>query len=188
MNKEISYIILIITFFNLLGCSNQKFDNENDMTSDYYNETLDENSALEVQLLVNAAEFHLEQIRLGQLAQEAGNTVDVRELGKMMELAHKKAFGTLQELARKALISVPSSETTNSQRVYQKLRDLPRVDFDKEYCDNVVNSHKQGIKMLEKASGAFIDNNIKEWATNMISELKTHLASALICQKKLGNN
>ncbi len=175
--------------FGLIACTNQKLDDSKDVAEEH-NDAKFTNDSIErdAQFLVNAADFDLEQISIGKLAHQDGLTVDVRELGKMMEVAHKSSFDNLKELAQNKLITIPSAETSNTQHAYEKLRELSQNEFDKEYCDKVVRSHKDAITMFETASKASADNDIKEWATGMLSILKIHLDHALLCQRKFENN
>ena len=58
------------------------------------------------------------------------------------------------------------------------------VNFDVEYCNMMVDGHKNAIKEFDQASTESTDLDIKEWAINTLPYLKSHLEQALICQKK----
>jgi putative membrane protein len=56
---------------------------------------------------------------------------DVKELGKMMEIAHSKCMDELTILAKKKSIAIPTSLTDNGHDAYKKLSNLAGTSFDK---------------------------------------------------------
>ncbi len=139
----------------------------------------------DAQFLVNAAEINLEEIMLGQLAQQKGSMKDVKELGKMMEDAHNKSLKDLTGLAGKKSVTLPVSSTDNAQQAYKKLNDESGHNFDKAYCDLMVNGHKDAVAAFEKKStDEAVDADIRQWATSMLPTLRAHLDHSMVCQKK----
>jgi putative membrane protein len=57
----------------------------------------------DAKFLVDAAELDLKEIRLGQLAQQASVTQDVKDLGKHLEQAHSKSFEKLIRTCKKEI-------------------------------------------------------------------------------------
>lgn len=141
----------------------------------------------DAKFLVNAAEMNLEEIRLGQLAQLKGTLTDTKDLGKMMEDAHRKSLNELTVLAKQKLITIPTTLTDNGQNSYKKLNDKSGSDFDKDYCKMTVDSHKGAVSKVEKASTDSHDPDIRAWAASTLPSLRTHLDHAMTCQKKTEN-
>ena len=56
--------------------------------------------------------------------------------------------------------------------------------FDKEFCDRMVNGHKDVITLFEKASTDATDSDIKAWASESLPILRTHLDAAMTCKMK----
>jgi putative membrane protein len=142
------------------------------------------NTEKDAKFLVNAAEINLEEIKLGQLAQQKGTMTDVKELGKMMEQAHSKAMAETDSLAKKMLITIPASPTENALEAYKKLNNKSGTAFDKAYCSMMVSGHKDAISLFEKAAADLNNAGIKQWAATMLPGLRTHLEHAITCQKK----
>lgn len=140
-------------------------------------------SEKDAQFLVNAAEISLEEIRLGELAQQNSKMADVKEMGKMMVNAHTKSLADLKALAMKKSITIPTAPTEDVEEAYKKLTDK-NTKFDKEYSDMMVKGHKDAIETFEKASTDATDADIKQWAASSLPTLRTHLDYAMICQKK----
>jgi len=140
----------------------------------------------EAHFMFAAAAINLEEIQLGELAEQKGMATEVKELGKMMEVAHHKFSDELTLLAKKKMITIPTLPTDEAQNAYIKLSSKSTTDFDTEYCNMVVNGHKQAIRMFEKAAKEFTDPDIKEWIIVTLPELRKHLAFARKCQEKSG--
>lgn len=142
------------------------------------------NKEKDAKFLVDVAEINLEEIQLGQLAQQKSTMVDVKELGKMMETSHQKCMNELKMLAKKKSITIPTSLTDNGKDAYKKLSDLSGTSFDKEYCDMMVKGHKGAIAEFEKVSKESGDADIKQFAASTLPELRKHLEHATTCQAK----
>ena len=172
--------------FGASSCANNEKPADSKEVAEDHNEAKFDNADKEkdAQFLVNAAEINLEEIKLGQLAQEKGSLAEVRDLGKMMVDAHNKAMNDLSALAKTKVVTIPSAPTDKADDAYKKLNEKTGNKFDKEYCDMMVDGHKEAISKFEKAAADAKDPDIKAWASNMLPELRTHLDHAMICQQK----
>jgi putative membrane protein len=181
--------LAFITFisFSILSCDNKaKTEDSKEVAEDKNDAKMTDNgNEADADFLVAVAEINQEEINLGKLAQEKGSMTDVKELGKMMEKAHTKAYEDLSALALKKSISLPEAKTDDVNEAYKKMSEKKSgKDFDKEYCDMMVDGHKKAIDKFEKASTDSVDPDIKMMATNMLPDLRKHLEMAEMCQKK----
>ncbi len=124
------------------------------------------------------------QIKLGKLAQQIGRTAYVKDLGIKMDVAHTKLQSDLSELAKSKMISIPTTATDNANDAYKKLNEKSGKDFDQAYADMMVNSHKEAVSVFEKASVNSTNDDIKNWATVSLPDLRANLDKAIDCQKK----
>ncbi len=186
-------ILSISLFIALMGgmvsCGNNaKTDTDTKEVAEDANDAKFDSAKMEkdAQFLVNAAEINLEEIKLGQLAQQKGVSADIKSLGQMMVESHTKALNDLKGLAQSKTISIPDSATKDAMDAYDKLEDEKGADFDRKYCDMMVDGHKDAIDKFEKAAADATDPQIKQWASSMIPDLRKHLDQSLACQTKLG--
>jgi putative membrane protein len=156
------------------------------MTTDNRTAVVIENDN-DAQFLMDAAEMQHEEIRLGQLAQQKGNSAHVKELGKMMEADHSKALNELQALAQSKSIAIPTSATDDSMDAYNKLNEENGNDFEKAYSDLMVEHHEDAIELYEKAATDSEDPAIRAWATEKLPGLRTHLQHAKSAKEKSDN-
>ena len=139
----------------------------------------------DAQFLVDATGINLEEIQLGKLAQQKGSIADVKELGKMMEEAHTQSLKEVTALAKTKQVTIPDSPTAKAQEAYATLNAKSGTDFDKAYCDRLVEGHKKAIAIFEKETADSRDGEIKEWSTAMLPDLRKHLDHVFACRKKI---
>ena len=179
-----STVFILIVTFTLPSCNESKTEDTKEVAKESNDAKFDNKKENDADFLVAAAGINLEEIQLGQLAQKISKMSDVKELGKMMEDEHTKAFKDLQALAAQKQITIPSALTDEGQDANKKLMNKTGKDFDKAYCDMMVNGHKDAIDKFKKASTDATDPDIRKLATSMLPALQTHLDHSIACQKK----
>ena len=192
---QLAFIALIS--FSIVSCDNKaKTEDSNNSATEDSKEVAEDkndntrtkggmNTEADAEFLVAAAESDQKEVRLGKLAQEKGSMTDVKELGKMMEMAHTESMTELSAFAKKKLVTLPETQTEMVNEAYTKLSNMKSgKEFDKEYCDMEVNGHKRTIEKFEVASTTSADPEIKTMATNMLPNLRKHLEMAEMFQKK----
>lgn len=189
MNTFIKGALLHATFaasiFMFTSCDTQTPDGTKEIAEDRNEEKFDDNDKQnDAQFLVNAAEVNMEQIKLGQLAQEKGTTPEVKELGKMMEDAHNKSLSELQALAQSKRISIPTAITQDATEAYNDMNKRSGDDFNKAYTDKMVNGHEDTIEFYEDAAENSDDMEIQKWAESSLPSLRTHLEHSKDMQKR----
>lgn len=204
--KATMLLTIFVTCISLIvSCGyNQKQEENNDVAEERYStepnnsnyiaeerfdiKSDDSNQEKDVQFLVNAAETNLKEIHLGQLAQQKGNATHVKELGKMMEIAHTKSFNDLTALAESKMINIPSAPNKKAEDDYKRLSEKSANDFDKMYADMMVNGHKDTIATFEKASKDSDDADIKNWAMVSLPNLHINLDRSMVSQRECNKN
>lgn len=187
IKKALLPVTFVATVLIIASCGYNQKPNDTKVVAEEQNDERFDNNKQEkdAEFLVNAAEINLEGIQLGQLAQQKGETAQVKELGKMMEDAHTKSLNDLTALAKSKMITIPTSSTDNAQDAYQDLNEKSGNDFDKSYVDLMVSDHKDAIETFEDASTDSNDSDIKNWATVSLPGLRTHLNHSVELQNNL---
>lgn len=134
--------------------------------------------------LMEAAAMQLDEISLGKLAQEKGNSQHVKALGKMMVEEHSKSLTELTALSQSKSVVIPTTNTEDSKENYKKLADKSGNDFGKAYSDMMVEHHKDAISLFEKVATESEDQEIRTWAANKLPSLKKHLEHAEKCKEE----
>lgn len=146
----------------------------------------DLNKERDEDFLIKATEMSMEDIQLGQLAQQKGTHADIKALANKMVEDHGKAMADVTALAARKTIAIPTATTDRVKNAYDKLNEKAvGNDFDREYCDMMVKGHKDAIDAFEKAANNAYDADIKAWASSMLPGLRMHLEHAMACEEKL---
>ena len=184
---EITFATTILYLFltiMLVSCNDSKKEDSKDVAEEHNNAKFENAQEDDAKFLVSAAEITMEQIQLGQLAQNMGKASHVKDLGKMMETEHAKTLADLKTLASKKQITLPATLTDDGMSDNKKLTDTNPSSFDKEYADLMVSTHKDAISKFENASVDLKDADIRKWADSMVPTLRKHLDQSFTCQKE----
>lgn len=186
VRNAVLQLTFIVAVLFIASCSSSaKPEDSKDVAEDQNKAALDNTGKeMDAQFLVDAAEISLQEIDLGKLAQQKGSADHVRDLGKMMQDAHRKSLSDLTALAKGKMINIPESPTDDAIAAYKKLDEKSGNDFNKAYSDMMVTGHKDAIALFEKAAADSYDADIKNWAAGMLPGLREHMISSAECQKE----
>jgi putative membrane protein len=126
--------------------------------------------------LKKAIEGNYAEVQMGQLAQQKGQSEDVKSFGKMLESDHQKALDSARDAAAKVGIDAPAGPNKQQQSDYDKLSRMSGSEFDKEFAHHMVMDHNKDIKEYEKEtknSGPAAD-----YANAQLPTLRKHLETA----------
>ncbi|CAN5508920.1 hypothetical protein BH11BAC2_BH11BAC2_18910 [soil metagenome] len=164
----------------MISCSNNpKTEDSKDVAKEHNEAKFDNKAEDDAKFLVNAAEINLMEIQLGELATTKGMNAETKELGKMMVSEHTKNFEDLKALAALKMMTIPMAVTEKGQDAYNKLQKKSGNDFDKEFCDMMVDGHKDAIDLFEKAEKNVADAEIKSYVSATLPALRSHLDNCM---------
>ncbi|HVV73473.1 MAG TPA: DUF4142 domain-containing protein [Verrucomicrobiae bacterium] len=125
-----------------------------------------------------AARGGLEEVELGQLAEQKGNDQSVREFGKRMVTDHTKLNDQLKQIASQKGATLPASMTQHENSSMQKLEGATGVKFDQTYAKNMVKDHKKDLKEFQNAAKSLQDPELRNFAESAVPILQEHLTMA----------
>lgn len=131
----------------------------------------------EAKFLTDAVRGNLAEVKIGELAQERGQSEGVREFGKMLVEDHSKAMKETAELAKDLGVIPPAEPTTEQMRKHDALARLSGAEFDREFAAEMVKGHQEEIAKYEKQAQSG-DSKVAELAEDTLPTLKEHLAAA----------
>lgn len=180
--------LLTVCILIATSCENKPAEQTNDPAkqASKENEIKFDNKKLEkdAQFLVDATAFNLEQMQLSRLGEQKGNA-DIKHVSKMIQQEHTKTLKQLNDFSKNKQISIPDSASLEAQDNYNLLKDKNGVDFNKAFCERMVEGHKKAVGIYEKESTDSRDMDLKEWATTQLPDIRKHLDTIFACQKKL---
>lgn len=134
-------------------------------------------SKKDVHFINDAAECGLMEVRMGEIAQQKGQSADVRSFAQRLISDHSKANDELKQLASSKGVTVPTQLPDKHQKMLDKLSSAS--DFDKSFRDMAIKDHKKDVKEFEKElKRTDADSDLKNWTAKTLPTLQEHLRLA----------
>ena len=134
----------------------------------------------------NAAEGGIAEVEAGQLAQDKGNSQQVKDFGAMMVKDHSAANEKLKTLASSKNIALPGSPSVGQMASKTKLNVLSGETFDKSYVKGQVRAHRQTIALFRKEISSGQDADAKAFATATLPTVRAHLKAVSAIAADMG--
>jgi putative membrane protein len=123
-----------------------------------------------------AANGGVSEVADGKVAEERGQSAEVKKIGARMVADHSRTNNELVALAKKKGLSIDTSKGTP--------RNFDRAIFDRQYLASMEKDHETDIKIFEKEASSGDDADLKSWASKTLPALKAHLAMVKGAMKK----
>jgi putative membrane protein len=126
--------------------------------------------------LSKAIQGDLAEVKIGSLAQEKGQSDEVKQFGKMLEQDHSAHLQKAEQTAAELGANAPTEPDAKSKATYDKLSTMSGSKFDKEFAKAMISDHKRDIaayKQQSKSKGPLAD-----FATETLPTLQEHLETA----------
>src|SRR5881392_2808652 len=120
-----------------------------------------------------AAKGGMMEVAMGQVAEQNGQSEDVKSFGKRMVTDHGKANDELKSIASKKGVQLPSKEPTT------------KWSSDKTYIDMMVKDHEKDLAEFQEEAKTGTDPDVKKFAEDTAKVVQEHLEMAKETQSKL---
>src|SRR5213080_5344252 len=113
------------------------------------------------------------EVAMGKLAEQNGQSDDVKSFGKRMVADHGKANDELKQIASQKSVTLPAKE--------------PKISWssDKVYMDAMVKDHEKDLDEFQGEAQNGTDPDIKKFADDKAKMVQEHLDLAKQIQSKL---
>src|SRR5437870_13565410 len=130
-------------------------------------------SAKDKTFMKKAAKGGTMEVAMGKLAEQNGQSDDVKSFGKRMVADHGKANDELKQIASQKNVTLPAKE--------------PKVSWssDKAYIDAMVKDHEKELAEFQGEAQNGTDPDIKKFADDKAKMVQEHLDLAKQIQSKL---
>src|SRR6184192_4878790 len=113
------------------------------------------------------------EVAMGKLAEQNGQSDDVKSFGKRMVADHGKANDELKQIASQKNVTLPAKE--------QKIS----WSSDKVYMDAMVKDHEKDLAEFQEEAKTGSDPDVKKFAEDTAKVVQEHLELAKETQNKL---
>jgi len=131
-----------------------------------------------------AAQTDMVEANLGQLAQTAASSDDVKNYGQMLVTDHTADMGQLTAAAQQASLTVPTAiDTEHNKAMIDPFQKLQGKAFDHKYIQEMIAGHTKAIAIYKKEADAAQNASIKSYAQAALPTLQKHLDQAKALEK-----
>ena len=138
--------------------------------------------------VMEAAKGGMAEVELGKLAQDKGQSEQVKSFGKRMVDDHGKANDELQTLARNKSITLPSDLDPRDKALKDRLSKLSGPSFDRAYMNAMLQDHRKDVSAFKMEANAGKDPDVKAFASKTLPTLEDHLKLAQQTEKAVGTS
>jgi putative membrane protein len=137
--------------------------------------------------LADAIRTNIAEVKLGQLAAERAQNLQVRQYGDTLRKDRTKSLEKASSLASE--IGVPaSSELTDQQRKqFESLQKLSGEEFDTTFLSQMVREHQTDIAKFSAQAQSGSDPEVMAFAKETLPTLQAHLQQAQSIQSALAS-
>jgi putative membrane protein len=191
MKKRTS--LLFLGFALLMACNDadndkndtvDKADSINESRQDIIkNDTtiaVDEKSS---EFIVRAANASMAELEMVRNAGQVSTIQHIKNFAAMLGKDHESLQQQIKSLAATKNIALPAAVDADDQKDINDLAKKTGKNYDKEFINEMIDRHKNGIKLFEDAAKDANDADIKAFANNSLTKLRMHLDSAQAIKK-----
>jgi putative membrane protein len=133
-------------------------------------------SAADASFIRDAIQADMAEVKVGQLAQQKGQSDKVKSFGKMLEDDHSKNLTEAKALAGQMGVAPPTEVNAMQKAMYDKLNGLSGAAFDTAFARDMADDHKKDIAKFQKAAKS--GGPTASYAEMTLPALQTHLRTA----------
>jgi putative membrane protein len=160
-----------------IACEPQRTDDPVDRAQDISEErTHHEDQTIDV--LTEAASYNMLNMELAQIAQERAVSPETKSFAQELAKEHSDVKSDLEGLAQRKQIELPAGMSDDHRDKIENVTEKTGLDFDKEFVDEVISTHRDKIDDFESLSRDSEDPEIREFAINMLPKLRMQLEKA----------
>jgi putative membrane protein len=125
------------------------------------------------------------EVAAGKLAQEKGQSKDIKSFGKTLVNDHTAADKKVMALAKQEKIDLPASAPMSDDKM-DKMKAASGADFDKMFAAEMLEDHNKDVAEATAARDATNDEKLKKLLTELVPTLQKHqdTAQKLVDTKK----
>ena len=194
--KKLKYLLLAAGVCTMAACNDTANDSShttsdttttgsNAAATDTANRSGGALAEKDAQFLSDVAASNMAEIKMAQLAQQKGNNQEVKDIAKMLETDHSAVLGEVRDFSSKHSVTLPAEEKPEAKDMYNTLNGKSGKEFDKDWCEHMIDGHQKGIAKFESAQNDLNDADLKTWVSNTLPKLRTHLDKLKACNNKL---
>jgi putative membrane protein len=134
------------------------------------------------QFLKEAMHGDMAEVKIGQLAQQKGQSQEAKQFGEALQQDHGQNLQQAQSLAQQLNVQAPTGPNAKQTAMYNKLSKLSGAQFDRQFAKDMVQDHKKDIATFRKHAKG--QGEVAQFAQQTLPTLQKHLKMAQSIQNQ----
>jgi putative membrane protein len=128
----------------------------------------------------NVAMSDMYEVEAGKIANQKGQSPQVKGFGQMMVEAHSKTTEDLKSVLanEKLKVDLPTKFDSKHQKLIDDLTAASNENFDKMYANQQVNGHEEAAKLFDSYAKDGDNASLKQFAQATLPVIQEHLVEA----------
>jgi putative membrane protein len=126
--------------------------------------------------ITEAIQGNLAEVKMGELAQQKGQSDGVKQFGQHLATDHGAANQKAMNVASQIGVAPPTEPNAKQKALYDKLAKLSGPAFDRQFAQEMVKDHKQDIAKFQKEAKKTTPTGT--FAKEVLPDLQKHLQEA----------
>jgi putative membrane protein len=129
--------------------------------------------------LTEAIQGDIGEIKLGQLAQQKGESAAVRNYGDTLAKDHAQALEMATQTAQEiGMENLPKQTSAKKQQTFARLSKLSGREFDREFVSDMIDDHQKDIADFQAQAKDGSNEKVAMLAKHTVPTLQKHLQIA----------
>jgi Predicted outer membrane protein len=131
-----------------------------------------------------ATQTDMVEANLGQLADSAASSQQVKDYAQTLVTDHTNDYNTLYGVAHQINLNVPSAiDTSNNKMMIAPFQKVKGAAFDKKYVHDMIAGHTKAIEVYKQEAADSQNEALKNYAEQTLPTLQKHLDGAKALEK-----
>ena len=128
--------------------------------------------------LADAIRSNVAEAKLGQLAAERAQSLQVRQYGEMLRKDHTQSLQKASSLAGQIDVPAASELSARQQKQFESLQKLSGEEFDTTFLSQMVRDHQENIAKFSAQAQNGSNPEVRAFAKETLPTLQKHLEKA----------
>ena len=134
--------------------------------------------------VTDAVASSLAEVRLAELAIEKSRDEEVRNIALHIKNDHAMLLADLTKYSADHVITLPLTESEDVRARILKLEN-ETDEFNKKWCNEVENLHKESIERFEKGNEKVSEAELKDWINSTLPRFRKNLDLISACHNRV---
>lgn len=179
-------IVIFLSFLIIQSCEPSRKQDSHKIAEDKNEKKFDTRAdEKEAAFVADVIQGNYAEIRLAELASTKSSNREVQTTAQELVDDHTNSLAKLQAIANKKGISTPVDEGEDAKKKVNYLAKEDQSDFDKKWCDELVDKHEKTIRDFETMQAKSDDPELQEFIRVTLPELRAHLDKLSSLEKNM---